>query len=813
MQSSSRQACCATASGKEMHFLGAHIKASLAGQLLQVQLQQRFRNPGQRSAEITYTCPLPWGAVLLGIDVTLGGKALQGKVVGKVKARETYENALAAGDASILVSSNPDGSISMELGNLLPEEDCAITLRYAQVLQMEQNHLRCALPMTIAPRYGDAVRDGGFEPHSAPQASLQVQYPFTFELRVQGELAQAAISSPSHVLQMRQNQGDVLLTLGSNTWLDRDLIILLEDLTASSVASSSADALKPQETVVLACMVPRLAQGQQDMFAQQLATAASGGTVRGIKAQILVDCSGSMHGESMSSARQALTQIISQLQARDHFSLSKFGSTCQHRFRHLRRANEDGKTFAQLWLNDLHADMGGTEMEAAILSTLELAQNPGSKLEQEQASDLLLITDGEIHNVESLVQLVKERGHRIFTVGIGASPAQGLLQRLAAVSGGSCEWVAPGQAVEPMILRMFKRLRGQRLQGVQLQAPEGVKVLSSHNLPSECFTGDQIAAYLRISGPWPEGGVLQLTADIEDETGHISSGQGVAECVVQTLPTGENSLARMAAHADCMERLQASADPAARTRKAVAKLAVDYQIVTTESHFVLVHERAEADKSPDIPELIRTPNMLASGWAGASSSNQPRRANIQVFSSASPSETNHNSYYVPSVWHTKRTPASELVMAIASGGMDDVEIPAFLRKQPDDAAQVLGCLPPEIEPLPVLPSEAIGADPSNFVGLAKAHLNTEPLLTLQALRELFVPEIVIRWLADICAQGHAEEQVVAHFVDCLLQLRAGRWKSKAPVADPADTLAIAMADLWLATAKQWPRQLMGTAVS
>jgi cell division protein FtsZ len=38
---------------------------------------------------------------------------------------------------------------------------------------------------------------------------------------------------------------------------------------------------------------------------------------------------------------------------------------------------------------------------------------------------------------------------------------------------------------------------------------------------------------------------------------------------------------------------------------------------------------------------------------------------------------------VPSVWRTNRSQASERVSALASGGMEDVEIPAFLRKQAD----------------------------------------------------------------------------------------------------------------------------------
>ena len=38
---------------------------------------------------------------------------------------------------------------------------------------------------------------------------------------------------------------------------------------------------------------------------------------------------------------------------------------------------------------------------------------------------------------------------------------------------------------------------------------------------------------------------------------------------------------------------------------------------------------------------------------------------------------------VPSVWRTNRTQAAARVDALVSGGMDDLEIPAFLRKQAD----------------------------------------------------------------------------------------------------------------------------------
>jgi cell division protein FtsZ len=47
------------------------------------------------------------------------------------------------------------------------------------------------------------------------------------------------------------------------------------------------------------------------------------------------------------------------------------------------------------------------------------------------------------------------------------------------------------------------------------------------------------------------------------------------------------------------------------------------------------------------------------------------------------SQPDYGGMAVPSVWRTNRTQAAAKVDALYSGGMDDFEIPAFLRKQAD----------------------------------------------------------------------------------------------------------------------------------
>jgi cell division protein FtsZ len=49
----------------------------------------------------------------------------------------------------------------------------------------------------------------------------------------------------------------------------------------------------------------------------------------------------------------------------------------------------------------------------------------------------------------------------------------------------------------------------------------------------------------------------------------------------------------------------------------------------------------------------------------------------------SSSATDYGTLSTPAVWRGTRTSAAQKVDALSSGGMDDYEIPAFLRKQAD----------------------------------------------------------------------------------------------------------------------------------
>jgi cell division protein FtsZ len=64
-------------------------------------------------------------------------------------------------------------------------------------------------------------------------------------------------------------------------------------------------------------------------------------------------------------------------------------------------------------------------------------------------------------------------------------------------------------------------------------------------------------------------------------------------------------------------------------------------------------------------------------------SNMVGAPGVIITSNGNNSQPDYHGMAVPSVWRTNRTQAAAKVDALSSGGMDDFEIPAFLRKQAD----------------------------------------------------------------------------------------------------------------------------------
>lgn len=552
---------------------GVSARGRVAGLFLELTVEQRYRNASDRNIEAVYTFPVPWGAVLMSLEFDLDGKSLAGIVVPRASGEARYEEAIDKGDTAVLLETAADGLYTANVGNLMPGESAVVRYRYAQLLRFEKGQVRLVVPNVIAPRYGSAAK-AGLAPHQQADADPLAAYPFEIAIEVTGELAAGSLASPTHAIAMRKLPEGVEARLARKGWLDRDFVLGVSGLEGHPLGMVARDG---EGYVALASFCPAF-------------PAASEPERRSVK--ILVDCSGSMAGDSIAAAKRSLHAILSMLEPRDRFSLSRFGSDVQHFHRELQPVNDLSIGRAGKAVMEIDANMGGTELAAALSSTLKLG---GS-----DRADVLLVTDGQVWQADEVLAEARASGARLFIVGIGSAPSESMLRRLGEESGGACEFVAPGEDVEGAITRMFLRIAQEPARDVRVDWPGVV----DWEVPpaAAIFHGETVHAFARLEAPPAGDATLRFV---------LASGAPVAARAKLGHPAWTSSdLPRLAA-AMRLSRVDEA------KREAIA---IKYQLVTEHTNCVLVHERKAAEQATTLPELATVRPMLAAGWGGVGSS-------------------------------------------------------------------------------------------------------------------------------------------------------------------------------------------------
>lgn len=609
--------------GGDVALKGVNVRGRLHGLMAEVEVEQTYVNPQETNIEAIYTFPLPLGATLLGLEVDIADKKLTGSVVEKKQAERQYEDAITDGDSAIMLEEAGPGLYTVSFGNLMAGESAVIRYRYALLLAWQGDRLRFLLPTVIAPRYGDPEA-AGLQPHQVPSTSLNVDYPIEISVMVEGDLASASIASPSHTIAVQQSDTGMAVKLSGKACLDRDFILTIQSDTAQSSCVLTAD--KEKQVALASLRIPPLPDTKEMPIALK----------------VVIDCSGSMAGTSIVQARKAALEILNQLRPQDSFNVTFFGNDYSHIFPRLVMASASNITRAWSRLERLAADMGGTEMETALDAVFSLENSGGT-------ATVLLITDGEIHEHEKLVQRAKQSGHRVFTVGVGNAVAETFLRTLSRVTCGACELVAPQEGMSERVLSQFHRMHQPKLGELHIEWP--VTPEWQTPLPEDAFAGDTVQVFAGFQQP-VEGTVRLIFS-------------GAKEVATPIEPVNEAEIPRMAA-ARRIELLSEDDSVTVVSKLApesnALRLALDYQLLSRWTNFLVIAERA--DKADGLPALHQVPQMLAAGWGGAGAIDVATR-------------------YVE-VPRSRCCVDTPMRIARDSTHSDALDMPGFLRNQVDD---------------------------------------------------------------------------------------------------------------------------------
>ena len=603
------------------------VRATVTGLVGRTELIQGFRNPYDTPLEATYVFPLPDRAALTSMTLTADGRTIVADLQERAKARQAYDDAIAAGKrASIAEEERPD-VFTMRVGNIAPGERVEVSLTIIGPLPFEDGEATFRFPLVVAPRYipgsplaGEQAGAGYAQDTDAtPDASritppvLLPGFPNPIDLSIEviidpAGLPLGGVRSSLHTVTAEN--GAIRVTPGER--VNRDFILRL----------SYGDAVLPSTAVIV------FPDAEADEGTFQLTVVpplATGGGRRGKDVVLLLDRSGSMQGWKIVAARRSAARIVDTLGAGDRFAVLTFddriespedlphglvAATDRHRYRtveHLSRADARGGT--------------------VLLEPLEQGLRLLGRGDAGRDRVLVLITDGQVGNEDQILNATAGllQGVRVHTVGIHQAVNAGFLGRLAAAGGGRCELVESEDRLDDAMDAIHRRITAPLVTGVRLTGDALIDTTVSPARLPDLFSGVPLVIRGRYRGTAP---TLTLTGSTRD---------GAAWQVgAQPTPAADGTVTQLWARATLrdLEDAYASAPSETLEQRIVATslrfgvlcrftafIAIDSRVVNTDGslHHVIqpVELPAGWEMQAPMPMLLAGANTM-SGLASAS---------------------------------------------------------------------------------------------------------------------------------------------------------------------------------------------------
>ncbi len=188
----------------------------------------------------------------------------------------------------------------------------------------------------------------------------------------------------------------------------------------------------------------------------------------------VVDRSGSMTGEKIEQAQNALEFILGQLGSGDRFSIVAFDDRIVKFSPSLQPATRETRDAARAFVRDLYADTN-TDIYAALQEGLRILER--SEARPEAPRLIVFLTDGlptagntDEYQIGNMVAEANARlDARLHVFGVGYDVNTHLLDRLAADNGGSVTYVQPGENLELVLSDFYRQIAAPVLTDVAIE--------------------------------------------------------------------------------------------------------------------------------------------------------------------------------------------------------------------------------------------------------------------------------------------------------------------------------------------------------
>ncbi|XP_060552028.1 von Willebrand factor A domain-containing protein 5A-like [Ruditapes philippinarum] len=509
------------------------VDVQIFGYVAEVTSTLTYFNTEETPVEAVFTFPVDDGSAVFQFEAHIDGRHIVAEIQEREQAQLTYDDAVQSGKTAMLLKEDSSAGdiFSCMLGNLPAKTEASLVMKYVIELPQEPDgQLRFTLPTVLNPRHfsgvgGEVAAEGAtYVPPS------KVPYEFSLIATIKGYHKVTSVTSETISLNVHfeDNNKIAKVSLGEDFKFDHDLrfIVQYESPYSPQIVledgNPEADGLL-KEDILMISFHPDL---------KEVAMATNGEYI------FVIDRSGSMDGDRIANAKEALFLFLKSLPSNCYFNIISFGSQYSSLFSSGSKKYTRSRLTKAIRVQKLmNADMGGTE----ILKPLEYVFN--NKPIPSHPRRVFILTDGQVGNTDAVIGLVRKESintsTRVFTLGIGHGVSTALIDGIARNGGGKSEFITGKDRIQPKVISLLKRAMQPAITDISLDwdLPPGIIPVSiPTELPNIISAGERLTLFAVLQNVDKNASYAPSTVTLKG----VRDGNAVSYTLVFTLCEADN---------------------------------------------------------------------------------------------------------------------------------------------------------------------------------------------------------------------------------------------------------------------------------
>ena len=455
------------------------VNAKLIDQVAQVQVSQTFVNTGSRQMEVQFVFPLPYDGAIDSLTLLVDGKEFPAQLLPADQARQKYEAIVRSAKDPALLEWMGNGLFQTSVFPVPVGAERTVTLTYNQILRKDFGATEFLFPLSPA-KFTDSPID---------TVSVKVNIESSLEI--------GNVYSPTHDVQVTRNgKRNASANVELKNFVPSSDLRLFYDVDAEEIGTTlfSYRPNSGEDGYFMLLTTPQIPEETEPIPKTVL---------------FVIDKSGSMTGEKIDQAKEALRFVVNNLNEGDLFNILDYNSSVDQFRPELEIYNDETRKAALGYIDGIYAG-SGTNIHDALTTGLAQLQD------SDRPNFVLFLTDGlptvgEVNesNIAAAVRQSNNVRARMLSFGVGYDVNSRLLDRLTTENSGASEYVRPDEDIETYVSRVYRRIAAPVMTNVevvfrydQLNGEDGYPI--NRVYPSgeiDLFAGEQIVMVGRYRKP------------------------------------------------------------------------------------------------------------------------------------------------------------------------------------------------------------------------------------------------------------------------------------------------------------------------